>query len=54
MFEPLRQKFRGDDDSPELDYEELVSTIVDLYDKIAKLEARLDEQDDYYAEQLGL
>ena len=40
-----------DGNSPELDYEELISTVVDLYDKIAKLEARLDEQEDYRNEQ---
>ena len=37
--------------SPRLDYNQLISTIVDLYDKIAKLEARLDQQDDYQEEQ---
>ena len=32
-------------DPPELDYNELISTIVDLYGKIAELEKRLDQQD---------
>ena len=37
--------------SPELDYNELISTIVTLYDKIAELEKRLDKQDEYQQEQ---
>lgn len=45
------KKHSEDGESPELDYGELISTIVDLYDKIAKLEARLDKQDDYQQEQ---
>lgn len=39
-------KHSEDGESPKLDYDELISTIVDLYDKITKLEARLDKQDD--------
>jgi hypothetical protein len=37
--------------SPELDYNELICTIVDLYKKIAELEARLDKQEEYQQEQ---
>ena len=37
--------------SPELDYNELIFTIVSLYDKIADLERRLDKQEEYQQEQ---
>ena len=37
--------------SPEVDYNELISTIVNLYGKIAELENRLDQQDEYQGEQ---
>lgn len=37
--------------SPELDYNELICTIINLYDKIAELEKQLDKQDEYQQEQ---
>lgn len=36
--------------SPKLDYNELISTIVDLHKKIAELEKRLDKQEEYEQE----
>ena len=50
-YQNCYDKHSDDGESPELDYEELISTIVDLYDKIAKLEVRLDKQVDYQQEQ---
>lgn len=37
--------------SPELDYNQLISTIVELHKKIAELEKRLDKQEEYQQEQ---
>jgi hypothetical protein len=44
-------KHSADGESPTLCYEDLIDTIVDLYDKLAKLEARLDQEDSYRYEQ---
>jgi hypothetical protein len=37
-------KHSEDGDSPILDYDQLIDTIVDLYDKIAKLETQINTE----------
>jgi hypothetical protein len=39
------------DDTETICYPSLIHIITELYDKIAKLESRLDKQDDYQQEQ---
>lgn len=50
-YQACWKRHSDDGVSPELDYNELISTIVDLHNKVAELEARLDKQEEYQQEQ---
>lgn len=46
-YQKCWRRHSNDGVSPELDYNELISTIINLSDKIAELEKRLDKQEEY-------